>query len=199
MTDRHRLPLIELLTELFLLLYCLQNLTLGSALLSSSNKQQQSSLKSAQNENLAQNSSSEKRRVFKKSKSKSLVGSDAFTNLKTCNEFTKTNVTDARRKSAVDKSNKNEDYEKKQKILARTKSEYLDNDRNLRRSLLVTRMGSSFETYRESLSLTNQRPVSTELTNQRPVSSSLDNDLCDQNDNSYRIQAEVHEKGKLNC
>ena len=172
-------------------------MTLGSALLSSYNKQQQSSLKSAQNENLAQNSSSEKRRVFKKSKSKTVVESDAFTNLKTCNEFTKTYKTDARRKSAVDKNNKNEDYDKKQKILARTKSEYLDNDRNLRRSLLITRMGSSFETYRESLSLTNQRPVSTLLTNQRPDHSSLDNNPCDQNDNSYRIQAEVHDKGEL--
>ena len=162
---------------------------LGSALLSSSNKQQQSSLKSAQNENLAQNSSTttrEKRRVFKKSKSKTVVGSDAFTNLKTCNEHTKTYATEAR-KLAFEKNNKNEVYEKKQKILARTKSEYLDNDRNLRRSLLVTRMGSSFDTYRETLALTNQRPAS----------SSLDNDPCDQNDNQYRIQAEIHEKGKL--
>ena len=91
------------------------------------------------------------------------------------------------RKSAVDKSNKNEDNAKKQKILARTKSEYLDNDRNLRRSLLITRMGSSFDTYRETLSLTNQRTES----------SSLDNVPCDQNDNIYRIQAEVHDKGKL--
>lgn len=115
-----------------------------------------------------------------------MVGSDAFTNLKTCNEHTKTYATEAR-KLAFEKNNKNEVYEKKQKILARTKSEYLDNDRNLRRSLLVTRMGSSFDTYRETLALTNQRPAS----------SSLDNDPCDQNDNQYRIQAEIHEKGKL--
>ena len=126
-----------------------------------------------------------------------MVGSDAFTNHKMCNEHTKTYVTEAGRKTAVVKSNKNEDYDKKQNILARTKSEYLDNDRNLRRSLLITRMGSSFDTNRETLALTKQRPVSSELTNQRPSSSSLDNDPCDQNDNRYRIQAEIHEKGKF--
>ena len=79
-------------------------------------------------------------------KSKTVVGLDAFTNLKRCNEHTKTYMTEAR-KSPVDKSNKNEDYDKNQKILARTKSEYLDNDKNLRRRLLITRMGSSFDTY----------------------------------------------------
>ena len=121
------------------------------------------------------NATNAKRRAFKTSKSKTVVGSDAFTNLKTCNDYSKTYLTEAR-KPAVDKNNKN-DGNTKHKILARTKSEYLDNEKSLRRSLLITRMGTSFDASRTSLPLTNQRAVSSDLSNLRPESSKLTNQM----------------------
>ena len=74
---------------------------------------------------------------------------------------------DVRAQKSSDKFNKNT-----RSILARTNSENLDNDRSLKRSLLVSRLGCT-----------------------------LDNEQTDNNENNILVQAEIHQKGKqaLRC
>ena len=160
----------------------------GPALLSRTNKQicqqESSSGKPAQKNIIAQKdivaqksdsdklinnskSTSDRRRIFRTTKSKTVIGSDAFTNLKMFSENTEADLIEAKRAvEKVDKNNRNSD--EKYRILTRTKSAYLDNDKSLRRSLLSSRLDSS-----------------------------LDNEPRDPNDNTVRVTAQVHQQGEF--
>ena len=160
----------------------------GSALLSRTNKQicrqESSSGKPAQKKIIAQKdivaqksgthksidnskSTSARRRIFRTTKSKTVIGSDAFTNLKMFSENNEADLIEAKRTvEKVDKNNRNTD--EKHKLLTRTRSAFLDNDKSLRKSLLSSRLDSS-----------------------------LDNQPRDPNDNTVRVTAQVHQQGEL--
>ena len=108
-----------------------------------------------------------RRSIFRTTKSKTVIGSDAFTNLKMFIENTEADLIEAKKTAkTVDERNRNDD--EKHRILSRTRSTHLDNDKSLRKSLLTSRLGSS-----------------------------LDNEPRDSNDNSVKVQAEVHAQGEF--
>ena len=108
-----------------------------------------------------------RRRIFRTTKSKTVIGSDAFTNLKMFSENTEEDLIEAKKTTkTVDERIRN--AEEKHRMLSRTRSTHLDNDKSLRKSLLTSRMGSS-----------------------------LDNEPRDSNDNSVKVQAEVHAQGEF--